>query len=25
VAGLLGLDHVYELERQYGVVETSST
>jgi 2,3-dimethylmalate lyase len=24
VAGLLGLDHVYELERQYGVVETPS-
>jgi 2,3-dimethylmalate lyase len=25
VAGLLGLDHVYDLERQYGVVEASST
>jgi hypothetical protein len=24
VAGLLGLDHVYELERKYGVVETPS-
>jgi hypothetical protein len=24
VAGLLGLDQVYELERQYGVVETPS-
>ena len=24
VASLLGLDHVYELERQYGVKETPS-